>query len=126
MENITQYKEKLLEEQALLTHELTSVGRINPDNPNDWEPTAEKLNIDRAEVEERASGITNFEDQSAVELPLEERLNQVLAAQKRIEEGTYGNCIICSAEIEEARLDANPAAQTCMTHKEQEPSFSLK
>jgi RNA polymerase-binding transcription factor DksA len=34
----------------------------------------------------------------------------------KIEAGTYGKCNACGEEIPEARLDANPAALTCMEH----------
>jgi RNA polymerase-binding transcription factor DksA len=113
-----QYKESLLKELTLLEKELQSVGRINPENQNDWEPVANKLNIDTAEEEERASGITDFEDQSSVEFTLEERFNKVKAALARIENNTYGICRVCSATIEDARLRANPSAETCIAHRD--------
>lgn len=117
--SIEKFKQKLVADKALLESELGSVGRINPENSNDWEPVAADLNIDRAEVEERASEITDFEERSAIEFTLEERYNNVKAALARIEEGTYGVCRVCSNAIEENRLDANPEAETCIAHKEQ-------
>ena len=99
-------------------YELSSVGRINPDNPKDWEPTAAKLNIGPAEIEERASEITDFEDRSAIEFSLEKRLAEVAAALLRIKKGTYGICRICKNPIEEERLEANYSADTCKEHKE--------
>jgi RNA polymerase-binding transcription factor DksA len=33
-----------------------------------------------------------------------------------MEEGKYGICKVCGEEIEEARLEANPAAETCKAH----------
>jgi len=116
--NIPHLKKKLLEEKTLLLSELSSVGRINPDNPKDWEPTAAKLNIDPAEIEERASEITDFEDRSAIEFSLEKRLAEVAAALLRIKKGTYGICRICKNPIEEERLEANYSADTCKEHKE--------
>ena len=116
--NTAPYKESLLKEQAVLEKELESVGRINPENPNDWEPVANDLNIDKAEDEERAAGITDFEEQSAVEFTLEERWNNVKAALARIENNTYGVCRVCNKTIEDARLHANPSADTCITHRD--------
>jgi len=45
------YKEKLQAEMNLLIEELKSVGRVNPDNPNDWEAKPEEMDvIDRKSV----------------------------------------------------------------------------
>jgi DnaK suppressor protein len=114
----TQLKQRLEEEKAVLIQELQKIGRINPDNADDWEPVAADLNVDSAEEEERAGEITNFEERSAVEFELEKRWNEVTAALSAIEKGTYGHCAVCKGEIEEARLMANPAATTCRTHME--------
>ncbi len=103
-------------ELELLTHELTSVGRVNPENKNDWEAVALDGNIDKAEMEERASEITDFEDRSSIEFSLEERANKIKVALVRISSGTYGNCHVCNSPIEEARLEANPEATTCKAH----------
>lgn len=40
---------------------------------------------------------------------------QIEGALARIEEGTYGCCIDCGAEIEAARLKVFPSAERCMT-----------
>jgi DnaK suppressor protein len=42
-----------------------------------------------------------------------ETLKNIDAALRRIEEGTYGNCCECGAEIAEARLRALPFALRC-------------
>lgn len=116
--NTAPHKEALLKEQALLEKELKDIGRINPENSNDWEPVANDLNIDKAEDEERAAGIIDFEEQSAVEFTLEERWNAVKAALARIENNTYGLCRVCKNPIEDARLRANPAGETCIAHRD--------
>ena len=116
--NLSKYKAMLEEEMTLLTRELGSVGRINPENKNDWEAVAADGNIDKAEMEERASEITDFEDRSSVEFTLEERSNKIKAALERIDAGTYGACATCKSPIEEARLEANPEATTCKAHME--------
>ncbi len=115
-QNLSKYKTVLEAELELLTHELRSVGRVNPENKNDWEAVASDGNIDKAEMEERASEITDFEDRSSVEFALEERANKIKAALARIDNNTFGACVVCTSEIEEARLEANPAATTCKAH----------
>ena len=42
------------------------------------------------------------------------RLQQVLAALQSIDDGTYGICIRCGKPIDPRRLEADPAALTCM------------
>ena len=110
------FKKKLLEEKTRIEHDLAEVGRINPENKDDWEPVAAPLNIDPAEEEERAEEITDFEDRSAIEFELEKKLNQITAALEQIAQGTYGTCRVCNNPIEEARLEANYSADTCTAH----------
>lgn len=42
------------------------------------------------------------------------RLEQINAALQRIERGDYGICVKCKKDIDPKRLDAEPAAMTCM------------
>jgi RNA polymerase-binding transcription factor DksA len=48
---------------------------------------------------------------------IRERLVQVERALDRIEAGTYGLCETCAQEISAERLEAFPAATTCVTCK---------
>ena len=56
---------------------------------------------------------------AGLEYQLEERLKKVNAALKRIEDGSYGVCSVCSEKIDEKRLEANPLAKNCIEHTEQ-------
>ncbi|MFA6566536.1 MAG: TraR/DksA C4-type zinc finger protein [Candidatus Paceibacterota bacterium] len=47
---------------------------------------------------------------------MEVRLNEINAALERTEKGGYGICRVCQGEIEDERLEANPAAETCKGH----------
>jgi RNA polymerase-binding transcription factor DksA len=106
---------KLLEEEAkTLEGELKTVGRQNPDNPNDWVPVPDELDIDEADENETADRIESVANNDQVLGQLEPRYNEVKAALARIEAGTYGICAKCGEPIEEKRLEANPAATTCM------------
>jgi len=116
MKNTEEFKQLLEEEKSKLEKELGTVGRINPDNQGDWEGTPKDMNTMRADMNEAADAIEEFEARSAVEVELENRLQNVKEALQRIEKGTYGTCEIGDEEIEEARLQANPAATTCMKH----------
>ena len=110
------YKKLHLAEKENLEKELATVGRKNPDNPNDWEAVEPLTDIDRADEDEVAEDINEYENNTAILKQLETRLSEVNVALNQIEKGTYGTCRICGEEIEEGRLKANPAAQTCKLH----------
>jgi DnaK suppressor protein len=47
---------------------------------------------------------------------LREQLRDVEDAIERLDAGTYGTCAVCGEPIGDERLDAVPAARTCITH----------
>jgi RNA polymerase-binding transcription factor DksA len=109
------FKQKLETEKENLEKELEKVGRINPDNPSDWE--AVPLNSDESADENvAADNIEGFEDNKAIVNTLEARYNDVKSGLDKIKHGVYGKCQVCSKEIETDRLEANPAARTCKEH----------
>lgn len=115
--NTDTYKQSLLEEKATLESELHGIGRINPENKDDWQPMPDdELDINDPDLNVRADAVEEFVTRIGVTVPLEERLAEVNDALERIEAGTYGTCRICEKEIEEDRLEANPAATTCKEH----------
>jgi len=114
--NIDLYKTKLEAEKALLEKELLTVGRRNPDNPADWQATPAVMDILKADENEKADTIEEFETNTAILKQLEIRYNNVKDALERIAKGTYGKCSVCDKEIEADRLEANPAATTCKIH----------
>ena len=110
------YKEKLEAELKRLVEELKTVGVQNPLIPGDWEPIPSSENNSQADENEVADSIDHFEENTAILKQLEIQYNEVRGALEKINNGTYGKCKVCGGEIEEARLDANPAAETCKTH----------
>jgi len=110
------FKEKLEEEKATLEGALQGVARINPDNPDDWEPTPGDLNIPKSDKNDMGDVMEEYEGRMAVEVELENRLENVKNALKKIEEGGYGKCKVDGGDIETDRLEANPAAETCKKH----------
>jgi len=109
------YKTRLTEEKDRLEKELSSVGRRNPSNPNDWEPVPQEVG-QVADPIDAADLIEGYEENTAILKDLEIRYNNVLSALGRIEKGTYGVCSVGGEPIEEARLTADPAADTCIEH----------
>ena len=47
---------------------------------------------------------------------LEKRRREVDKALEKMDKSTYGTCDVCKAEIPTDRLEANPAASTCIKH----------
>lgn len=43
-------------------------------------------------------------------------LREVERALAKLEDGTFGTCEVCSAEIPDARLEAMPSARYCIEH----------
>ena len=112
------FKEKLEKEQERLLSELKTVGRINPDNPNDWEPVPTKTDDRQTDPNDMADDIEGYEGNTAILKQLEIELNEVKDAYSKIEKGTYGVCEVSGEPIEKERLEAYPAAKTCKAHAE--------
>lgn len=117
-DDITHYSALLNEERKLLERELGTIGGKNPEGTDGWSASLLEVNTETAELEGRASEISEFEDRNAVEGELSHRLHVVTLALERVTQGTYGICKICGVVIEKARLTANPAADTCKIHRE--------
>lgn len=117
MKDISHYKAKLEEERTTLKKELESVGRVNPDNPKDWEAVPPAGDGPEPDMNDAADRIEGYEENAGILKQLEIRYNEVNAALEKIEKGKgFGICEVSGEEIEEERLDANPAATTCMKH----------
>jgi RNA polymerase-binding transcription factor len=109
---LNHFKEKLVAEKVLLEEELNSIATKHDSGV--WEPKSE-AHTDGADGDEAdmANFIETFESNNARVNSLEARYNQILAALERIEKGSYGICVKSGKPIEEDRLEANPAAETC-------------
>jgi DnaK suppressor protein len=114
--NTEHYKKLLEKELQLLEKDLKTLGRINPDNPKDWQTTPPESVINVAEPEELAEQTEAYENNTAVLKQLEIKYNEVKEALTRIQNNTFGHCLVCNKEIEDDRLEANPAAKTCKEH----------
>jgi DnaK suppressor protein len=114
--DLKHFKQKLEEEKVKLESELKTVGRINPSNPNDWQAVPSDMEADAADRLEVAESIDQFEENTAILKELEIQLNDVKHALKKIDDNTYGLCEEDKKPIPVNRLEANPAAKTCIEH----------
>jgi sigma-B regulation protein RsbU (phosphoserine phosphatase) len=53
-------------------------------------------------------------------------LHEVDAALEKIDAGSYGICELCSGEIEEGYLRANPVARICLSHLSEEQQHAIE
>ncbi len=109
------FKERLEREQELLQGELSALGKRNPANPSDWEPAATTGEFG-ADRNDNADLIEELHENNAAINELEVRLKNVSEALERIDAGSYGICEVSGEDIELERLNANPAARTCVEH----------
>lgn len=114
-EQVQSFKARLEKERDLLQGELSSLGKQNPNNPDDWEPAA-AVGEFGADRNDNADLIEELHENNAAINELEVRLKNVNEALLRIEGGSYGICEVSGEDIEPERLNANPAARTCVMH----------
>jgi len=113
------FKERLEQELKTLETDLKTVGHINPDSPKDWEPTSGEVDVNASDSADIADNIESYESNTAVLKPLEIQYNDIKKALEKIKNGTYGICEVSGEQIEKERLEANPAAKTCLKHKDE-------
>lgn len=113
-------KQKLQEEKVLLEEELSTVGERNPKDKDDWVPARPDMDTLESDPSERADAYESFGENVGILHNLEVRYTNVKNALIRMKDETYGFCSVCGEKIEEKRLEANPAADTCITHKDEE------
>jgi RNA polymerase-binding transcription factor DksA len=114
------YEAELLKTKSDLEGELGKVGKRNPKNKNDWVATGADEEMEmHPDRNEEADQIEELAERVGIEGILEERLGNVNKALERIKDGTYGFCTEKTTgkhSIETKRLEANPAADTCLKH----------
>lgn len=110
-------KETLEQERDALVEELKEMGRLNTES-GEWEAVPEAMDIPEADPNDMADRFEDFESRSSMIKVLGPRLNNILRALKCIGKDSFGKCVVCKKEIEAPRLEANPAAATCMEHLE--------
>jgi len=112
MIDTNKFKNLLEEELRTLEEDLSRIGRINPDNPADWEAVPEEWEVTGADSNEASDKKGEYAENTAELKELEIRFNNVKRALKKIEDGTYGKDETDGSDIPMDRLEANPAART--------------
>ena len=113
-EQLEELRGALGAERDAVEEELTAYGRVQNDS-GDWQGSAGSEGIE-ADPNDAADQI----EELAVNVPLVEELEKrhkdIVDALEKMEDGTYGICEAGEEEIPFDRLEANPAARTCIAH----------
>ena len=110
-------KDKLEKERDTLLEELRDMGKLNPET-GEWEATPAEADFPESDQNDMADRFEDFEARSSMVKTLEPRLANILKALKGLNRESFGKCEICKKNIENDRMDANPAARTCKKHLE--------
>jgi len=110
-ELINYIKEKLLEEKAHLEKELGQFAQRSEHQRDDFQSTFPDYGD---KEDDNAVEVADFSTRLSLEGSLENKLQEVNNALKKITEGTYGFCENCQQEIPEERLKVFPSAALCM------------
>ncbi len=112
--DVSHFKKILKKELKRLDTELKTVGEKKSGG---WESRATDVDVLASDDADKADNIENYESNDSVFKQLKIQYDEILSALDRIKNGTYGICEVSSEPIEVGRLEANPAAHTCMAHK---------
>jgi RNA polymerase-binding transcription factor DksA len=108
-------REHLAAERARLEDVKTSL-EADVGTESESENLGELSDVDQHPAD---TGTETFERERDISIleQVEAELADVERALQRLDEGTYGLCEACSEPIEEARLEALPAARFCLKHQ---------
>jgi RNA polymerase-binding transcription factor DksA len=111
------FKEKLKEDLEIVESDLAEIAVLNTET-GEWEAKADDMETmsPTQDSNEYADQLEELNDNKEELAPLQERWDELKAALEKIANGTYGKCEVGGEAIEEARLEANPAARTCKKH----------
>lgn len=100
MKSVAERRDELVARQSDLLARIAGIGaELDSHEAKDWEEMA---------IEREADEVLEDLGQSA-----RAELRMIEAALARIDEGEYGFCVSCGAEIAEERLDLLPATPFC-------------
>lgn len=102
-------------EKDSLEEDLASHGRMQSET-GDWQGAAVGFSGEEADPIDAADQIEELVTNVPLVEELEARHKDVEDALEKMDAGTYGMCEECGEPILFDRLEANPAARTCIAH----------
>ncbi len=113
--DIQEMKKRLLEKRAEIQRNIASLSEAYP-KPNVDENA---VGQDAQDFEEAAVDFLEMQQEQSVMVNEQALLTEVNDALKRIEQGTYGLCLVCGKPIPDKRLEAMPWAALCVKDEEE-------
>ncbi len=107
--DLQQQKKRLLAKQAELQAQIDGLTLAYPEPVDPIE-----LSEGSQDFEETAVDFLEMQQEQSIKVNEDSLLSEVQDALKRIEDGTYGRCIVCGELIPEKRLEALPWASRCI------------
>ncbi|SRR6266849_793045 len=105
-------KKRLEDKQAELQRSLAGLTEAQPQPVDPIE-----ANEGAPDVEEVAVDFLEMQQEQSIRVNEQALLTEVQEALKRIEQGTYGKCVVCGRPIPEKRLEAIPWAARDVEHE---------
>jgi|OM-RGC.v1.027681970 DnaK suppressor protein len=115
---------RLEAELATVTTELEAIARYNHET-TDWVAIPDTEETPEADPTNEADSVEEWNARRALMPQLETRWRNLRLALSKFDNGTYGICEISGEPIETERLEANPAARTCLKHLNDEDQLPL-
>jgi RNA polymerase-binding protein DksA len=107
------FRDLLLAERKRVQHALDVLHQENSMSVDD-----ELGEVGSNSIDDHPGDVATETHDRELDYGLEENAEAVMqeidAALKRVEDGTYGKCEICGRDIDEARLEARPWATLCI------------
>lgn len=105
---------RLLETER--TRLVKTVHFLHDKNPGSLEDELGEIGLGSSDnhLGDTASATFDRELDQGLEEGVQQTLGEIEAALRRIDDGTYGNCLICGKPIAEQRLRAIPWARLCI------------
>ncbi|MBP9821997.1 MAG: TraR/DksA C4-type zinc finger protein [Candidatus Pacebacteria bacterium] len=111
-ENLKTLEELLVKEEALVRKELSDVAVIDPASGG-FQPKPAQYDGDVRE-DDIVREATMTENNTAVEQELKHRLEDIVEAHEKLQNGRYGVCEKCGIDIPLERLLEVPTARFCI------------
>lgn len=116
-EHLEELRGALNAERDALEEELDAHGRVQGQS-GDWQGNSSGLQGIEADASDAADQIEELVTNVPLVEELETRHRDVVIALEKMGGDTYGVCETCKEPIPLKRLEANPAARTCMKHSQ--------
>lgn len=107
-------KDKLEKEKKQLKVTLKEIATKDTKAKDDYDAKFRNFGDPIFDNTAEAAEVSLYDSNLSVEGNLELKLRDVNAALDRIKKGVYGKCENCGKMIDQARLEASPAAKLCI------------